>query len=110
MSNKNKINPLVSIGMPTYNGSKYIRQALVSLINQSYRNFELIISDNASTDNTEAICKEYRRRDKRIKYIRQKKNIGPINNFNFVLKEAKGEYCVLITCKSGKIQYILTNK
>jgi len=92
MSNKNKINPLVSIGMPTYNGSKYIRQALVSLINQSYRNFELIISDNASTDNTQIICKEYQRIDNRIKYIRQEKNVGPIKNFNSVLKKARGEY------------------
>lgn len=87
-----KKNPLVSIGMPTYNRSFFIRESLDSLLNQTYRNFELIISDNASTDNTEAICKEYARIDKRIKYIRQEKNIGPLNNFSFVLKEARGEY------------------
>jgi len=84
--------PLVSIGMPVYNGEKYIRQALDSLLGQTYKNFELIISDNASTDETKNICEEYAKRDKRIKYIRQKENMGGANNLRFVLEQATGEY------------------
>ena len=61
--------PLVSIGMSVYNGEKYFRQALNSLLNQTYKNFELIISDNASMDETKKICEEYAKREKKIKYI-----------------------------------------
>lgn len=64
---------LVSIGLPTFNRSKSLERALDSLLAQTYVNFELIISDNASTDSTESICREYARKDKRIKYFRQKK-------------------------------------
>lgn len=88
---KNKL-PLVSVGMPVYNGEKYIRQALDSLLGQTYKNFELIISDNASTDETKKICEEYAKKDKRIKYIRQKENMGATNNFKFVLEQATGKY------------------
>lgn len=84
--------PLVSIGMPTYNGDEFIQNAIQSLLNQSCKNFELIISDNASSDRTQMICKEYARKDRRIRYIRQEKNIGPLNNFQFVLGQAKGKY------------------
>lgn len=89
MNNQNK---LISIGLPVYNGANRIRRALDSLLSQTYKNFELIISDNASTDETEKICKEYARKDNRIKYLRQKENIGQVNNLIFVLKEARGEY------------------
>jgi glycosyltransferase involved in cell wall biosynthesis len=78
--------------MPVYNGEKYIRQALDSVIAQTYTDFELVISDNASTDGTEAICKEYEKKDIRIKYIKQPVSIGVINNFNFLLKYARGIY------------------
>lgn len=84
--------PTVSIGMPVYNGTKYIREALDSLLAQTFRDFELIVSDNASTDDTESICREYASRDTRIRYVRQSENMGPIKNFQFVLDEAKGEY------------------
>jgi len=92
MSSQEKQEKLVSIGMPTYNRGYWIREALDSLLSQTYKNFELIISDNASTDNTAEICKEYLKKDKRIKYIRQKEKIGAEENFSFVLKESKGEY------------------
>src|SRR5581483_12411158 len=82
--------PLVSIGLPVYNG-KHLREALNSLQSQTYKNIEIIISDNASTDSTAKICRTYLR-DSRIKYIRQKANIGAAKNFNFVLSKAKGEY------------------
>jgi glycosyltransferase involved in cell wall biosynthesis len=84
--------PKVSIGMPVYNGEKYIRQAIDSVISQTFTDFELVISDNASTDGTEAICREFAKRDSRIRYIRQKENIGAINNFNFLLKRASSTY------------------
>lgn len=84
--------PSVSIGMPVYNGEPYIYKALDSLLAQTYTDFELIISDNASTDSTPKICKEYAARDFRIRYIRQPKNMGAFFNFNFVLSQARSEY------------------
>ncbi|MEI7993365.1 MAG: glycosyltransferase family 2 protein [Methylococcaceae bacterium] len=87
-----KQNPQVSIGMPIYNGEKFIREALDSLLAQTFTNFELIISDNASTDCTEAICREYANQDNRVRYVRQSVNLGPVTNFEFVLNEAIGEY------------------
>ncbi|MFA5300916.1 MAG: glycosyltransferase family 2 protein [Lutibacter sp.] len=84
--------PIVSIGMPVYNGEKFIREALDSLLAQTFTDFELIISDNASTDGTEAICREYAVCDSRIRYVRQSENRGACYNFQFVLDEAKGEY------------------
>lgn len=82
--------PLVSIGMPVYNGETYIREALDSLLSQSLVDFELIISDNASDDCTEDICTEYANKDKRIFYIRHERNQGATENFNFVLNKAVG--------------------
>ena len=84
--------PKVSIGMPVYNGEKFICKALDSLLSQTFSDFELIISDNASTDTTEDICREYAAGDSRIRYVRQKKNQGPLANFQYVLDEAIGEY------------------
>lgn len=84
--------PTVSIGMPVYNGDKYIREALDSLLAQSFTDFELVISDNASTDDTQAICEEYARSDVRIRYVRQSENKGAFANFKFVLDEAIGEH------------------
>lgn len=84
----------VCIGMPVYNGEKFLRTRLNSILNQSFSDFELIISDNASTDDTPKICEEYTKTDKRIRYIRQQKNMGVIWNFNFVLQQAKNDYFV----------------
>jgi glycosyltransferase involved in cell wall biosynthesis len=84
--------PNVSIGMPIYNGEKYIRQALDSLLAQDYANFELVISDNASTDRTQEICHEYAMRDKRIRYYRNEQNMGIVWNFIRVFELSKGEY------------------
>jgi glycosyltransferase involved in cell wall biosynthesis len=87
-----KLMPLVSIGMPVYNGEKYIKDALDSILAQSFTNFELIISDNCSTDSTRKICKTYAKKDSRIKYIRQVENLGASSNFKFVFKEAIGKF------------------
>lgn len=86
------MNPKVTVGMPTYNNEKFIRNAIDSILAQTFDDFEFIISDNASTDSTPSICQEYAKSDKRIRYIRQSQNMGPIWNFNFVLQEAKGEF------------------
>jgi glycosyltransferase involved in cell wall biosynthesis len=88
----NKFIPKVSIGMPVFNGEKFIREALDSLLAQTFTDFELIISDNASTDATETICREYEVRDERVRYVRQVENLGAAANFQFVLDEGRGEY------------------
>lgn len=85
-------NPLVSVGMPVYNGAKTLRRALDSILEQDYPNLELIISDNASTDETSKVCREYASRDSRIVYYRAKKNMGASWNFNHALKLSKGKY------------------
>lgn len=87
-----KKTPQVSIGMPVYNGERFIREAIDSLLAQTFTDFELIISDNASTDQTGTICQEYAKKDSRIRYVRQANNMGASANFKFVLDEAVGEY------------------
>ena len=84
--------PPVSIGMPVFNSEKYIVPALESILGQSFSDFELIISDNASDDCTPEICQEFARRDRRIRYFRQPRNIGAPRNFNFVFEQATGPY------------------
>jgi len=85
--------PRVSIGMPVYNDDKFLRPALDSLLAQDYADYELIISDNASTDATEAIGREYAARDRRIRYHRNATNIGASDNFNQVFRfSSGGEY------------------
>lgn len=84
--------PTVSIGMPIFNDEKYVSRALDDLLSQTFYDFELIISDNNSTDKTEEICKKYASKDRRIRYYRQSQNIGPQANFNFVLHLARGEF------------------
>jgi glycosyltransferase involved in cell wall biosynthesis len=87
-----KLNPLISIGMPVYNGEAHIQEAIDSVLCQSFEQFELIISDNASTDRTEAICRDYANRDKRIVYIRQPVNLGPAANFDATFQHSSCEY------------------
>lgn len=84
--------PRVSIGLPIYNGEAYLRLALDSLLAQTYTDFELILTDNASTDGTEAICREYAARDSRIRYHRMERNVGGAANHNYTVKAARGEY------------------
>jgi glycosyltransferase involved in cell wall biosynthesis len=86
--------PKLSIGMPIYNAEDMLKKRLDSLLAQQFSDFELIISDNASTDMTSEICNDYVNKDKRIRYIHQKENMGLSWNFNFVLKEAQGKYFV----------------
>ncbi len=84
--------PRVSIGMPVFNDAAYLPQALESLLSQSFTDFELIISDDASSDGSELICRDFERRDPRLRYIRHQVNRGISANMEFVLREARGEY------------------
>jgi len=84
--------PLISIGIPLYNSEKTLRYALDSLLAQTYSNIEFIISDNCSTDSTASICMEYQKVDKRIIFHQQNSNIGPAENFGFVLGQSTGDF------------------
>jgi glycosyltransferase involved in cell wall biosynthesis len=84
--------PRVSIGMPVRNGQRYIAPAIDSLLSQTYRGFELIICDNASNDQTEAICREYVARDPRVRYFRNSRNLGPAGNHNRCFALSRGQY------------------
>ena len=84
--------PLVSIGMPVYNGENYIQNAIESVLTQTYENLELIIFDNASTDNTTEICKEYVTGDNRVKYYRNKINLGAGPNYDNCFYKSSGKY------------------
>jgi glycosyltransferase involved in cell wall biosynthesis len=83
--------PKISIGLPVYNGEVYLKSAIQALLDQSFTDFELIISDNASSDTTESICREFAARDNRIRYYRNQENIGGAPNHNrvFELSTAK---------------------
>lgn len=84
--------PLVSIGVPVFNGEQFLRGALDSLLGQTYENLELIISDNASTDATGEICQEYAARDHRVRYDRNARNLGGAANMNRVFHLSVGDY------------------
>jgi glycosyltransferase involved in cell wall biosynthesis len=84
--------PRVSIGLPVYNGEKYLEAALDSILAQTFPDFELIINDNASTDRTPEICSIYANKDTRVRYYRNEKNRGAAWNFNRVFELSAGEY------------------
>jgi|RhiMetdeSRZDD1v2_1073273.scaffolds.fasta_scaffold510775_2 glycosyltransferase involved in cell wall biosynthesis len=84
--------PRVSIGMPVYNGARFIRQALDDVLAQTYTHLELVICDNASTDNTSAICQAYAARDARVRYYRNPTNVGVINNYRLAVARSTGTY------------------
>lgn len=100
--------PKISIGLPVYNGEAFIDLTLDSILSQSFEDFELIISDNASTDTTEKICREYAAKDKRVKYIRQKENLGGVYNFKYVLDKSVGKYFMWIAADDllGNKEYL----
>lgn len=84
--------PAVSIGLPVFNGQKYLGKAIDSILSQTFSDFELIISDNASTDRTREICESYAAKDDRIRYLRNERNIGAGPNYNLVFHQARGAY------------------
>jgi glycosyltransferase involved in cell wall biosynthesis len=83
---------LVSIGLPTYNRATHLERAIASVLAQTHRQIELIVSDNASSDGTERLCREWSRRDNRLRYVRQPENLGPTANFHEVLAPARGQH------------------
>lgn len=84
--------PRVTIGLPVYNGQNYLAETMDSLLAQTFREFELVISDNASTDQTEAICRDYAARDPRVHYHRNEVNVGASANYNRTFELGRGEY------------------
>src|SRR5229473_2324672 len=84
--------PLVTIGLPTYNRASELKRAVESVLAQDYSNLELVISDNASTDDTQLVCERFCAQDNRIRYIRQPTNRGAAANFHEVLQRAGGEF------------------
>lgn len=92
MTSENSVK--VSVGLPVYNGEKYLALAIESILAQTMKNFELIICDNGSTDSTPQICKEFAEKDSRIRFYQNATNIGASGNHNKTLKLARGEYFV----------------
>lgn len=88
--------PLVSIVTPCYNSEKYIRQTIESVLNQTYKNFEMIIVDDVSTDKSVEIIKEYQEKDSRIKLIEAKEKIGASGARNLALREMKGKFVAFL--------------
>ena len=83
--------PLVSICIPTYNGAKYVEETIECAINQTYRNIEIIITDDQSTDNTIKICNSFALKDDRIKVFQNKKNLGLLGNWCEVINRTSKE-------------------
>ena len=98
------LSPLVSIGIPVYNGEKTIDSCIKSVLNQTYRNIEIIISDNCSSDSTAAICRDFANLDSRITFVVQDENIGPVANFDFVLSRSTGTYFMWLAADDFKSQ------
>lgn len=92
MSVKKIESPKVTIAIPVYNGELFIEQAIESVLNQSFDDWELIICDNASTDSTTSICEGFVKSESRIRYFRNDKNIGAAMNFNRTVELARGSY------------------
>jgi hypothetical protein len=88
--------PLVSIGIPTFNRAGGLRRAVASARGQTYRNVEIVISDNGSSDATPQVCQELAATDPRVRVMREPVNRGPIANFNSVIAELRGEYAMLL--------------
>ena len=84
--------PRVTVGLPVYNGARYLSSALDSLAAQTFSDLEIVISDNGSTDETEEICRDFAARDERVRYIRRAENRGAAWNFNSVVSEASTPY------------------
>jgi len=84
--------PLIGVGLPVYNGEEFLPAAIESVLRQTFRDFEIIISDNGSTDRTEEICRQYASKDARVRYYREAKNHGIVWNFNRVFLLSANEY------------------
>jgi glycosyltransferase involved in cell wall biosynthesis len=90
--------PRVSIGLPVYNGERYVEETLDSLLTQTYEDFELIICDNDSHDRTEEICRAFAAKDRRIYYVRNSTNLGAAKNYRLTFELSSGEYFRWANC------------
>lgn len=88
----NSKNPVISLALPVFNGENFVKEALESIREQTFTDYELIISDNASTDSTEEICRAFAEADSRVRYFRNETNIGAGPNFNLAFSYATGRY------------------
>ena len=84
--------PVVTLGLPVFNGARYLPETLESLLGQTFGDFDLVICDNASDDGTEAICRRYAASDRRVRYSRSPVNVGAARNFNRTVVGARGRY------------------
>jgi glycosyltransferase involved in cell wall biosynthesis len=84
--------PLVSIGVPIYNDEKWLRNSLDHLLAQDYKNIEIIIADDVSSDNSSVICREYAAKDQRVKFFQNKFNLGAVRNHEHVFELSSGDY------------------
>ena len=84
--------PKVTVCLPTYNSGEFLRYAIDSILEQTFTDFELIISDDCSTDNTPEIIRSYLEKDSRIQYLQNSHNLGLFPNWNRCLESASGEY------------------
>jgi len=100
---------ILTVGFAVYNGEKFLKRRLDNILTQSYNSFLIIISDNASTDKTQEICKEYQKNDPRVTYVRQDKNLGGSNNFLWLINNSNTEYCVLAAVDDFWSQNFLEN-
>ena len=87
-----KTTPTISIGLPVYNGERFISQAIECMLDQTFDDLELVICDNASTDRTAEICKEYQARDSRVRYFLNEENIGAAPNYNRTFQHSRGRF------------------
>jgi len=86
------VNPKLTVGLPVYNGERHLREAIESILAQSFADFRLLVSDNASTDGTEDIVRAFAARDTRVHYHRNETNIGLAANFNLVFRMSDSRY------------------
>lgn len=84
--------PLVTVGLPVYNAERYVAHSLETLLAQTWRDFVIVVSDNASTDRTGEICREYAQRDARVRYHRNPTNLGMAANYNYTFSQARSRY------------------
>jgi glycosyltransferase involved in cell wall biosynthesis len=86
------VNPKLTVGLPVFNGERHLREALESILGQTFGDFVLIVADNASTDGTEDIVRSYAAQDSRVRYHRNEANIGLAANFNLVFRMSDSPY------------------
>ncbi len=84
--------PLVSVGMPVFNGEAFLEDAIRSVLSQTLGDLELILCDNASSDRTAEICRDYEAREPRVRYFRNPRNLGAAANYNLAFSHARGRY------------------